>query len=139
MIQYPQWGYELRRQVWQSPGEDTGKEIELISAYAYPGGLYIGSREFAEYLCRERGIEPEAAGKDDNICSVGFCAKDQKWYGWSHRAICGFKIGDMLFDPEWESSDPKLPTDEVPFILSGSVQIETPEQARQAAVNFARR
>jgi len=24
---------------------------------------------------------------------VGFSPKDGKWYGWSHRAICGFHIG----------------------------------------------
>lgn len=31
--------------------------------------------------------------KPINSC-VGFSEKEQKWYGWSHRAIHGFKIGD---------------------------------------------
>ena len=25
---------------------------------------------------------------------IGFSEKEQKWYGWSHRSIYGFKIGD---------------------------------------------
>ena len=32
--------------------------------------------------------------------SSGLDADKGIWYGWSHRAICGFKIGDMLFDPK---------------------------------------
>ena len=35
---------------------------------------------------------------DINICkdneSIGFSEKEQAWYGFSHRAIHGFKIGD---------------------------------------------
>ena len=34
--------------------------------------------------------------KDHGVCSVGFCKEDGKWYGWSHRAIYGFKIGDKV-------------------------------------------
>jgi len=29
-------------------------------------------------------------------CCVGFNEKEQKWYGWSHRAICGFGIGSIV-------------------------------------------
>jgi hypothetical protein len=44
------------------------------------------------------GIEPEIASPDDRVCSIGFCAQKQKWYGWSHRAMCGFAIGDVAKD-----------------------------------------
>ena len=27
---------------------------------------------------------------------IGFSEKEQKWYGWSHRAIYGFGIGDEV-------------------------------------------
>ena len=27
--------------------------------------------------------------------SIGFSEKEQKWYGWSHRAFCGFGIGHI--------------------------------------------
>ena len=30
---------------------------------------------------------------DELTHGVGYSPKDGKWYGWSHRAICGFKIG----------------------------------------------
>ena len=38
----------------------------------------------------------DKADPADNVCSIGFCEKDQKWYGWSHRAIHGFGIGDEM-------------------------------------------
>ena len=33
---------------------------------------------------------------ESNVCSVGFSERDQKWYGWSHRARAGFGIGDKV-------------------------------------------
>jgi len=38
----------------------------------------------------EHGIKTAGLG------GVGFSEKEQKWYGWSHRAIHGFKIGDIV-------------------------------------------
>jgi hypothetical protein len=35
----------------------------------------------------QHGIKKQAG-------SIGFSEKEQKWYGWSHRAIYGFKVGD---------------------------------------------
>jgi len=42
-----------------------------------------------------RGISPEKSSPTDDVCSIGFCAAESKWYGWSHRAIFGFGIGDV--------------------------------------------
>jgi len=50
---------------------------------------YIGDLKMSESLLG-RGIRPELAKKGSKVCSVGFCEKDKKWYGWSHRRICGF-------------------------------------------------
>ena len=58
---------------------------------------YVGDLMFMCVLS-DRGIKPELADKDHKVCSVGFSERDQKWYGWSHRAICGFKIGDVVKD-----------------------------------------
>jgi hypothetical protein len=44
-------------------------------------------------LCVKRGIRPERRTPESNVCSIGFSGHDGKWYGWSHRAIFGFKIG----------------------------------------------
>ncbi len=41
----------------------------------------------------KHGIKPEKIDPSHNVCSIGFSEKEQRWYGWSHRAICGFGIG----------------------------------------------
>jgi hypothetical protein len=81
---------------------------------------------------QKRGIKPELADTDHSVCSIGFCERDQKWYGWSHRGICGFGIGDMLFIEFLEGA-----TDSTPFVAHGTKVIETLREARQAAINFA--
>lgn len=46
---------------------------------------------------RERhGIVGEKADSHHKVHSIGFSEKDKKWYGWSHRAIHGFKVGDTV-------------------------------------------
>lgn len=30
------------------------------------------------------------------VARIGFCESEQKWYGWSHRAIFGFGIGAVI-------------------------------------------
>jgi len=47
----------------------------------------------------------EELGKKYNITKfegAGLGLDEDKgiWYGWSHRAIVGFKIGDKIFDEE---------------------------------------
>ena len=58
-----------------------------------PNGDYIGNLKDARFLCETKGIKPEKISPDHNVCSIGFSSIDGKWYGWSHRAIFGFKIG----------------------------------------------
>ncbi len=84
-------GYVLTRELRESPvkGEPP---FEWTMAYT-PQGDYIGDSRTAWRLCVKRGIRPEKRLPDSNVCSIGFSSKDGKWYGWSHRAIFGFKIG----------------------------------------------
>jgi len=119
-------GYEVRTELWDNGGPAT----EMRSAYT-PSGDYIGNPRVARYLCVKRGIKPEKASPDDNVCSIGFCEKEQRWYGWSHRAICGFGIGDRVFEERYGD-------EHTLFTQHGEVVIETLDQAREAAVNFAR-
>lgn len=87
------YGYYLQTDlVTMSPKEEP---IEMTSAYNMHGH-YIGTAEDAEYLCVDRGIIPELASDTHNVCSVGYSHKDGKYYGWSHRAIHGFGIGDKV-------------------------------------------
>lgn len=39
------------------------------------------------------GIVPEPV--PNGVSTIGFSDKNQKWYGWSHRAIHGFGVGDV--------------------------------------------
>jgi len=84
-------GYVLRRELCESPVKGDSP-YEWVIAYT-PRGEYIGSPRDARQLCVKRGIQPELRRPDDDVCSIGFSLKDGKWYGWSHRAIFGFKIG----------------------------------------------
>lgn len=44
----------------------------------------------------EHGIVPEKRKPEHCVCSIGFSEKEQKWYGWSHRAIYGFGVGSHV-------------------------------------------
>ena len=70
----------------------TPSDIIVKSAYT-PNGDYIGNSEVAHFLCVKKGIKPEKISPSNNkVCSIGFCEAEQKWYGWSHRAIFGFGL-----------------------------------------------
>jgi hypothetical protein len=81
-------GYTIRTELIS----DYGDPFEMESAYN-PQGDYIGNLDMAKRLCEDRGIAPVKSAPDHGVCSIGFCEKEQKWYGWSHRAIYGFGIG----------------------------------------------
>ena len=59
-------------------------------------GDYIGDEDITKFLCDKHEIEPELARDSHTVCSIGFSRKDQKWWGWSHRAICEFGIGSTV-------------------------------------------
>jgi hypothetical protein len=110
------FGCVLREQEEESPsftvmsmsedGEGIAAEIQDAIDAAPPThvmitglnaqGHYIGNEGRTRYLCEELGIAPELAHPRAKVCSVGFCDKEQKWYGWSHRAISGFGIGSVI-------------------------------------------
>lgn len=118
-------------------GEPGG--TTLRAAYSKDGG-YIGRVEDAEQLV-ERGIVPElVTGK--NTCSIGFCALDQKWYGWSHRAMYGFTIGDKVKKGDSTASSryteeylKEHPEDDQS--LSVGFEAKTLDDAKRMAVAFA--
>jgi hypothetical protein len=119
-------GYEVRTEVWES-GSSPG--VIMRSAYT-PKGEYIGSPRDGRTLVVKRGIKPQYARKDSRVCSIGFCERDQKWYGWSHRAIVGFGIGDMIFEERFGD-------DKTPFVRHGKRPIRTLKDAKLAAARFA--
>ena len=104
-------------------------DFEMKSAYT-PTGDYIGNSKDGYRKCKKRGIRPEKASPDHNVCSIGFCEERKKWAGWSHRAICYFGIGDKVFEECYGD-------DSTPFTQHGEITIETLGQAKLAAKNFA--
>jgi len=135
-------GYEVRtalvdnldymrpaRKWWNKPG----RWLVMRSAYT-PTGDYIGSPKNARYLFK-RGINQiEKSKSDHSVCSIGFNPKDKKWYGWSHRAICGFGNGDRIYDERWKKQRADGKT---PFKKHGDRIITTQAHAKLAAKRFA--
>ncbi len=103
----------------------TPQDVIVKSAYT-PTGDYIGSSKDAHFLIVTRGIKPEKRTPDSNVCSIGFCDGDQKWYGWSHRAIFGFGIGSRVKKGDCTNSSGY--TDEY--------LIEHPEEDRSLPIGF---
>jgi hypothetical protein len=101
---YTKYGYEIRTEMWELvEGEEPS---ETTAAYNL-NGIYIGNEKSAKVICKKKGIIPEPAKDGDGICTVGFCANESKYYGWSHRAMYGFKIGDVV--EEGDATDESLP------------------------------
>lgn len=122
-------GYQIRTVLFTGNDAFGGEPITMRRAYT-PSGFYIGTSKVANQLCKKMGIAPELADPSDTVCSVGFCKGKKQWYGWSHRAIVGFGLGDRIFEHVYGN-------DHTPFTEHGEEVIETLDQARVAAVSFA--
>lgn len=103
---YRKWGYEVRDET-HMVGEDDA-EVRLKSAYT-PSGDYIGSPKDARFLCARMGIAPERRTPQSNVCSIGFSVEKNKWFGWSHRAIVAFGVGDEVKEGDCIATDNGLP------------------------------
>jgi hypothetical protein len=84
--------YTVRREL-VDPGVRDMPPMEIESAFTHEG-LYIGGVKLAEILCNRRGVKPEKIHPADPACRIGFSETAGKWYGWSHKAMYGFKPGD---------------------------------------------
>lgn len=79
----------------------TEDEVNALPDFSYyisnvDGGYIGGEREY-KFLVEDKGlILIQKAEPSDNTCSIGYQPKENKWYGWSHRAIQGFTIGDVV-------------------------------------------
>lgn len=67
----------------------------IPSAFSLMDGGYIGNPDYAQNLI-DADIQPQLADPEHGVCSIGYCAKEFAWYGWSHRAMCGFKVGSQI-------------------------------------------
>jgi hypothetical protein len=129
-------GYIVKDEAWKLSDDDVTPPCPIKAAYNLRGE-YIGDPKTARYLVVQRGIKPIKSDKHHCVCSIGYCKKQRKWYGWSHRAMCGFGIGDKLFEENYREHAPEKYRDSIPFIKHGTVVIRTLRQAKQTAINFA--
>src|SRR5882672_4247049 len=84
-------GMSYRREIWSMEGNPS---VDMEAVYNRHC-VYVGDEETAGFLAK-KGILPEARTLHSTVCSIGFSEQDQKWYGWSHRAMHGFGIGDIV-------------------------------------------
>lgn len=89
---YP--GYILRVELIED-SDFVGGGLEMTCCYTPETGEWIGDDKDAEFLCTELGLKniQKISKTSQAPCQIGFNEKEQKWYGWSHRAIFGFGIG----------------------------------------------
>ena len=132
-------GYEVREELVN--GKEYGcEDFNMKIAYNY-NGAYIGDTKTANRLCIKRGILPQKRTPESNVCSIGYSQKDGKWYGWSHRAICGFKIGDTVKEGDccatsgWTDEYLKDHPDE--NVLPVGFKAKTTEDCKKMAIAFA--
>jgi hypothetical protein len=90
--------YILRHERWRNSEEEDWMPID--ACYSKIDGGYIGNEDIAKNLCEKRGIDPQINESDHTVCSIGYCFREDRWYGWSHRAIAGFGIGDEVHSSE---------------------------------------
>lgn len=114
--------------------------VVMYSVYAKDGG-YVGSVEDS-IVYFKRGIIPEKSSPNHRVCSIGKSVEDGKWYGWSHRAIYGFQVGDVAkegdlctqsgYIEEYAKEHPEL-NRTVPV----GFEAKTEDDAKRMAIAFA--
>lgn len=115
--------YELRTEIMDM-GIRGFKSVTVESAYSFNGD-YIGDTELAEWLVSKFGIvQFEKANPSHCVCSIGFNPNENKWYGWSHRAIMGFGVGSKAMEL-------------YPDRAISEYSIKTIDEAKEAAKLFA--
>ena len=89
----------------------------------------------AQSVCQERVKQAASDGflKKRGIvrvshsgASIGFSEEEQKWYGWSHRAIYGFGVGS------------KVEKGNIAYGVRGAWEAKTLADAKQMAINFSK-
>lgn len=89
--------YDVDEDVYTKEGLDKMTDWDIYIS-SYDGG-YIGTKKEYDYLTKEKGLVLiQKIHEQHNTCAIGYCPKENKWYGWSHRAIYGFGIGDEVHE-----------------------------------------
>ena len=97
-VKYP---WDLARAKRNADGKISLEEFEKVPTFEYfessVDDSYIGTRDFLNFLESKTIMYPMAVGNGRVACIV-FAPAQNKWYGWSHRAMYGFGIGDEVHE-----------------------------------------
>jgi len=94
--------------------------------------------ENQQTLAKKYGIEQFAfPHPTSGVRSIGFAPKTQKWYGWSHRAIAGFTVGDVVKPGDVIANPDKNPPLRGQRVFAPGFRAETLQDARDMAAAFA--
>lgn len=109
-------GYIYRKELIDD-SEFGGDDLEMVCCYTPETGAWIGDEKDAEFLCAKLGLKniQKISKAPGAPCQIGFNEKEQKWYGWSHRAIFGFGVGSKCK----KGSNAYRPVDEADSIDDG--------------------
>lgn len=95
-------------------------------------------------LAKKYGIETfEYPHPDSTIKHIGYAPKEQKWYGWSHRAIYGFKVGDTVKQGDVLAPDPDYPNmnqgreEHLPLGFTAKTEADARRMAAAFALNVS--
>ena len=88
----------VRLEMWGDGDNDT-LNVDLERYYSF-AGEYVGDKQVAYSLHRSGIIHFEKRTPNAQVCTIGFNPIEQKWSGWSHRAIAGFSIGQHVEESE---------------------------------------
>lgn len=92
-------------------------------------GSYIGDSRYSEdllKLLKEHGITYMESFGSGSVANIGYSPKENKWYGWSHRAFYGFGLGDVVQEGDITS----IPA------LEDSYAVQHPEMCYNLPVGF---
>lgn len=132
-------GYEIRNEEYSNA--DFGGEGTITMEMAYtPSGDFIGDPRMAKALVEKWGIAPEKSDPSHSICSIGWAEESQKYFGWSHRAIYGFKIGDVVKEGDSTAAPEGVSPSDSPDAKYGlpiGFVAKTKEDCRRMAIAFA--
>jgi hypothetical protein len=88
--------YKYRHWTQEEMEKECIKHVYYISNV---DGGYIGNDKDYDFLVNTKKlILIQKALPTNDTCSIGYSVEENKWYGWSHRAIHGFTIGDKVAD-----------------------------------------
>ena len=89
--------FNIHEEIWRF---GTGKPSPMTVIRSFQGNYICTEDELPRFGFVERGITPQPTNDEDvgthAVCAIGFSRKHNKWFGWSHRAIYGFGVGDVI-------------------------------------------